>query len=102
MAEAINLGDTASLASAKLGGPGRLDPAQCSLFAIKTLRSAAGETMNLASFSLEMGSTELGAEDVVVAHVGADKRTHAIAFFSIEARAAGAPAFTARAVFSVR
>ena len=58
--------------------------------------------MNLASFSLEMGSAELSAEDVVVAHVGADKRTHAIAFFSLEARAAGAPAFTARAVFSVR
>ena len=102
MAEAIDHTDALVVPSADLGAPGRLDPAYCSAWAMKALQLAAGEAMNLASFSLEMGSIELGATESVVVHVGVDKRTHAIAFLSLEARAAGAAAFTARAVFSVK
>jgi hypothetical protein len=63
---------------------------------------AVGETMNLASFSLEMGSAECTVEETVMVHLSADKRTHAISFLSLEARAGQSLAFTARAVFSVR
>ncbi len=102
MADEFNLGEALRVPAVDLGAPGRLDPAYCSAYAMKALQLAVGEAMSLASFSLEMGSAEFGAEETVMVEVGPDKRTHAIAFFSLEARAGHSLAFTARAVFGVR
>ena len=102
MADETNLADALRVPAVDLGAPGRLDPAYCSAFAMKALQLSVGEALNLASFSLEMGSAEFGAEETVMVVVSADKRTHAIAFFSLEARAGPSLAFTARAVFSMR
>ncbi|MEP7210990.1 MAG: hypothetical protein ABI740_09155, partial [Alphaproteobacteria bacterium] len=74
MTEQIDLADTATVPAADLGAPGRLDPAYCSAWALKALEASAGDTMSLASFSLEMGAREFGAEDTVAIHVATDKR----------------------------
>jgi hypothetical protein len=89
-----------------VGGPGALDPGRCAAAAMTLLQDAAGDAMRLTSFSLEMGppeaGTATGAAGALAASLSADKRTHAIAFLSMEARAGDAVAFTARAVFSLR
>jgi hypothetical protein len=100
MADEIVLASAIVLPAADLGAPGPLDPAYCSAWALKALEAAAGDAMRLASFSLEMGSSAVGAGDAITVHVATDKRTHAIAFLSLEARAGAAVAFAARAVFS--
>jgi hypothetical protein len=81
---------------------GKLDPQRCAARAMTLLQDAAGDAMRLASFSLEMGSVEASAGDALAVYLSTDKRTHAIAFLSLEARAGAAVAFTARAVFSIR
>jgi hypothetical protein len=100
MAEQIDLADALAVPAADLGAPGRLDPAYCSAWAVKTLQTEAGDDMRLTSFSLEMGSAEPDERDMIAVYVATDKRTHAIAFLSLEGRAGDAVAFTARAVFS--
>jgi hypothetical protein len=102
MAEQIDLADPVAITAADLGAPGRLDPAACSARAMALLAAKAGPAMNLASFSLEMGSVESRAGDMVAVHIAVDKRTHAIAFLSLEGRIGAAVVFTARAVFSAR
>ncbi len=102
MTEQIDLADPLVLPAGDLGGPGRFDPAYCSAWAMKTLQAEAGDGMNLASFSLELGSVEAGLADVVAVYLATDKRTHAVAFLSLEALSGATVAFTARAVFSVR
>jgi hypothetical protein len=102
MTEQIDLAGALTVPAGDIGAPGRLDPARCATRAMELLCAAAGETMTLASFSLEMGSVEAVAGDDVAIHVATDKRTRAIAFLSLEGRIGAAVAFTARAVFSAR
>jgi hypothetical protein len=99
--EAVDIA-AADLVPSSSGAADHLDPQRCAAQALTLLRDAAGESMRLSSFSLEMGAADLAAEDVISIHVATDKRTHAIAFLSLEARLATAVAFTARSVFSVR
>ncbi|MBI1361465.1 MAG: hypothetical protein GC155_14400 [Alphaproteobacteria bacterium] len=84
-----------------LGAPGRLEPKRCSALAIRSLIDGASPGMKLDSFSLEMGSAVFAADHLVTLDVTVDKKTHAIAFVSLEARSADVLAFTARAVFSL-
>jgi len=88
------------LSSNALGARERCDPRQCSSVAIEMLTQLAGPGMALASFSLELAPAPLVAGVEVVIQMKADKRTHTLAFLSLEARFGHGVLFSARGVFS--
>ena len=91
--------ETKKLPAASLGGPGRPDPARCSLAAIETLTAVAGSDMALTQIQLDVSSRALGQGDV---HVCAkvDKRTRSIVFASVEALLGKEMVFRAQALLS--
>lgn len=100
MADRPDLAGESVASAASLTDAGQLAPARCAVLALERLGAVAGATMSLASFSLELGAAAAGRD--IVVRVSVDKRTHAIAFLSLEARDGVAVVFTARAVFSLR
>lgn len=86
------------LPAASLGGPGRPDPARCSLAAIEALTAVAGNDTALTQIQLDVSSRVLGLSDVHV-RPKVDKRTRSIVFASVEALSGEEIVFRAQALF---
>jgi hypothetical protein len=91
--------DVKMVPAARLGGPGRPDPASCSLAAIEALAAVVGGDMGMTQIQLDVASRAVGQADVQV-HAKIDKRTRSIVFASAEAQAGGEMIFRAQALFS--
>jgi len=95
------IADKISVSGARLGAPGRPDPARCSLTAIEALSRIAGADMAMTSLQFDVSSHALTDGQVeILARI--DKRTRSILFASVEARMGGALIFRAQALFGRR
>jgi hypothetical protein len=91
--------ESIALPAAALGGPGPADPARCAQAVIEVLTPVAGPGMRLSSLTLDVAAQPLGAGAITIrTHV--DKKTRAILFISLEARAEDALVFSAQGLFS--
>jgi len=91
--------DIIKVQAATLGGPGAVDPVRCSQAAIDALSRAAGSGLRLTSLALEVTAQCLGHDEIAM-RTKVDKRTRAIVFASMEARAGDTLVFSAQGLFS--
>lgn len=92
-------GSMQTVSGEALGPSGRFDAATCSALALRLLGEAVAPLM-LSSLTLEMTGLRLQPGASVDIRTRVDKRTHAVAFTTLEAHADGELAFTARALFT--
>jgi hypothetical protein len=91
--------ETKNIPTAIVGGPGRPDPARCSLAAIEALTAVAGSDMALTQIQLDVSSHAIGQRNVEV-RAKVDKRTRSIVFASVEALSGEEMVFRAQALLS--
>jgi hypothetical protein len=90
--------DIIRIQASALGGPGKPDPGRCSQAAIDALLQVVGPGMRLTSLSLDLAGQPLGLVEISI-RTKIDKRTRAIVFASVEARAGDLLAFSAQGLF---